>query len=232
MPYEYAQGLSSAIISREEAKRLRKLEKEAKELDKTPAPEYELSPAITKAYEEAQGIYAKGQQRAKYGYSPEEQASFANALARNQNVQMQRGQQAAGGQASRYIGSALAANNLQAASDFLARDAAFKQQKQNYADSLFGNVAGMARTLQSQQNQIQQNRIRRRELLENALGRGMSQARMNMYGAMYKTAGSMDASQNQLQQDVKDLGMALIGMPPTGGGNTKSNVGSAGSNED
>lgn len=216
MAKEIAQGLTAGYIALQERKRLKELEKEAKELDKTPAPEYEISPELQKAYGMAQDIYGKGQERAKYGYSPEEQASFANALARNQNIQMQRGQQAAGGQAARYIGSALNANTLQAQSDFLAKDAAFRQQKQNYADSLFGNVAGMARTLQSQQNQIQQNRIRRRELLESALGQGMSQARMNMYGSMYKGAGSFDATTNQYQQDAKDMMMLKMGYTPAG----------------
>jgi len=215
MAYEPGQLITSGLIGLEERKRLKGLEEEAKALDATAAPEYQLAPEIQKAYEESQKIYGRGQERAKFGYTQEEKSAFANALARNQNLQMQRGQQAAGGQAARYIGSALSANTLQAQSDFIAKDAAFRQQKQNYADSLFGNVAGMARTLQSQQNQIQQNRIRRRELLENALGQGMSQARMNMYGAFYKGAGSFDASLNQA---FADTGTSKSGDNQNGGG--------------
>jgi hypothetical protein len=183
---------TNAYLAWQEQKRFKDLEAEAKKLDKTAAPEYELNPALAKAYEQTQSIYSGAQARANEGFTGAQEDAFVNALNTAGNVMTRNAMETGGGQLGQFAGSLNNANRLNALADFAEKDAILQQQKKQYADSTYGMVMQAGNTLQGQQNIIQQQRIQRRNMLEQALGRAMSDTRMRRDARIDASAAYMD----------------------------------------
>jgi len=159
-----------------------KAQKALKELAKTPPPEYSVSP-------ELQGAYQRAQAMSQYGFAPEEKAQFQGQLARSQAGQRQSALDLSGGSMGGAIGSVLQAQQTGAITDFAAKGAGLKRENIRYADTLASQV-------QSQQNLIQQQRIARRQMLEQAYGQASAQGTENMFGAL---------------TDISNIGIASMG---------------------
>jgi hypothetical protein len=160
----------------------RKATKALEELEKTPAPEYQISP-------ELQGAYQRAQAMSQYGFAPEEKAQFQGQLARTQAGMRQSALDLSGGGMGAAIGSVLQAQQTGAVTEFAARGAGLRRENIRYADTL-------AQAVQSQQNLIQQQRIARRQMLEQAYGQAAQMGTEAMYGAI---------------GDVANIGMAAYG---------------------
>ena len=197
----------NSYMAWQEQKRLKDLEAKAKKLDRTPAPEYELNPALTKAYEETQAIYSGAQGRANEGFSTGQKDAFVNALNTAGNVMTRNAMETGGGQFGQYAGSLNNANRLNALLDFAEEDAILQQQKKQYADSTYGMVMQAGNTLQGQQNIIQQQRIQRRNMLEQALGRAMSDTRMRRDARIEAGAAYVD---NEITA-AQDAALTMVG---------------------
>src|SRR3990167_1465514 len=134
----------------------RKAEKALDELAKTPAPEYSEDPRLTSAYNRAEAM-------SKYGFAPEEKAQFQGQLARSQAGMRQSALDLSGGGMGGAINSVLQAQQTGAITDFAAKGAGLRRENIRYADTLASQV-------QTQQNLIQQQKIARRQMLEEAYG--------------------------------------------------------------
>lgn len=152
-----------------------------RELAKTPRPEYTIGP-------ETAASYATAQNRAQYGFSPEQRNQFEQNLQR-QNLAALR-------QAGRYGAtsaalSGLNALNAQAMNTYAAQDASQQAQNVRYA-------AGRGDAMQQQRNMILTNQIRHRDMLEQALGQAARDARYNISNGVRGLAYAASPYANQL----------------------------------
>lgn len=138
-------GVYQAVKASKELKRLGKM------------PEYGITPEQQKSYDRAERM-------AKTGYSPQERASFAQRLARQNNTAFQRGITLGGGSLSKALNSAILSNNIGAELDFAAGDAQLKRSNIRYADAMGQQITG-----QRNRNTAQQ--LAYRMMLEQNLGR-------------------------------------------------------------
>lgn len=159
-----------------------KAQKALEELGKTPAPEYGITP-------ELQGAYQRAEAMSRYGFAPEEKAQFQSQLARQQSGARQSALDISGGGMGAAIGSVLQAQQTGAVTDFAAKGAGLRRENIRYADTLAGQI-------QSQQNLIQQQRISRRQMLEESYGKASAMGTEAMYGAL---------------GDVSNIAMASMG---------------------
>lgn len=143
-------------------------------LNKTPQPNYEISP-------ELQGSYKTAMERAAYGYNPAQRGNFMNNVTSSQNAAYQRAVDMSGGQMSSAIGRVLQSNKLQALNRFAADNATKQQINQQYADSLGQRIS-------DQRNRKTQTEIQRRMMLEQALGTAKSQGITNIASAFNANA--------------------------------------------
>lgn len=127
-----------------------------KNLSKEQYPEYTISPELQQAYQRAEGM-------AKQGFSAEETAQFQQGVARQQTGAFRQATDLGGGNLARAISAGLGAQNLQAQGQFAAQGAQLKRQNIQYADEL-------ARSIQQQKNLATQEKIQRRQMLEQAYG--------------------------------------------------------------
>lgn len=145
-------------------------QKRLNELDKTPYPKYTIDPVLSKAY-------ARAEQMAQSGYTPEERASFENKLAGQQMAGYKAGTARAGGQLSGALAAGMRAQALDAQNQYAMNDAQLKRGNIRYSDSL-------ARAIQSQQNLATQAEQRRRTMEEQALGGAMKAGLTNITNAL------------------------------------------------
>lgn len=157
-----AKGIAGAIQTS-------KAQKALKEINQTAAPEYSEDPRLTQAYNQAQAMSNRG-------YTAEESNAFRQQLARTQQAQKQSALDLTGGQMGGAINSVLNANQSGAINQFAAQDAGLRRQNIAYA-------GGLAQAVQSQQNMIQQQKIARRQMLEQAYGTAAAMGKENMAGA-------------------------------------------------
>jgi hypothetical protein len=146
-----------------------KAQKALAEINKTAAPDYTEDPRLTQAYEQAQAMSNRG-------YTAEESNAFKQQLARTQMAQKQSALDLTGGQMGGAINSVLNANQTGAINQFAAQDAGLRRQNMAYA-------GGLAQAVQSQQNMINQQKIARRQMLEQAYGTAAAQGKENIAGA-------------------------------------------------
>jgi hypothetical protein len=146
-----------------------KANKALAEINKTAAPDYTEDPRLTQAYNQAQAMSNRG-------YTAEESNAFKQQLARTQMAQKQSALDLTGGQMGGAINSVLNANQTGAINQFAAQDAGLRRQNMAYA-------GGLAQAVQSQQNMINQQKIARRQMLEQAYGTAAAQGKENMFGA-------------------------------------------------
>lgn len=140
------------------------------ELNKTAFPEISVSP-------ELQSAYTGAQSSAKYGFSPEETASFNQQLARSQNTQFQQAKDIGGGQLSGTINKMNNIENIGAINTFAAKGAGLKLEKQQHADDLALNI-------QSIKNRNDEQKIAQRVRLEQAYGGAKQQQQENINQAI------------------------------------------------
>lgn len=190
-----------------ERERLKELEAQAKELDRTAAPEYQTNPALESAYRTAQGQYASAQNRAKYGFEEEQKNKYEGDLAKTLYSNRFNAMRQAGGGLGAYIGASQGAQGIDAAIKFASMDADMMQRKQEIADQQYQNIFNTSNALQAQTNLIQKNRIERRNLLETALGTAISDTRSRMYGAFGAGARNVQNEYTKLQNAVGKMFM-------------------------
>lgn len=159
-----------------------KANKALKELNSQKQPDYSVSPELLNAYNRAEAM-------SKYGYSPQEQAQFQQQLARSQVGQQRAALDMSGGNLSGAIGGVLQAQQTGALNEFAAKDAGLHRDNVRYADE-------MARDMQTQKNLIDQQKIQRMQLLQEAYGQAKQQGSENIWGAV-----------NQ----IGNIGTAMIG---------------------
>ena len=197
----------------------RKAEKALEELGKTPAPEYQESPELRGAYQRAEAM-------SKYGFAPEEKAQFQGQLARSQAGMRQSALDLSGGSMGGAIGSVLQAQQTGAITDFAAKGAGLRRENIRYADTLAGQV-------QSQQNLIQQQKIARRQMLEEGYGKASAMGTEAMYGALGDVSNIALASIKGRTGGAKTVkpgvgartGTAVSGLTPAAGSYDWSSAG-------
>ncbi len=158
------------------------------ELNKTPFPTIGVSP-------ELQGAYGRAQGESKYGFSPEQTAEFNQSLARSQNTQNRAALDTGGGQIAGTLNRMNNVNNINALNTFASKGAGLKLEKEQYADSLAGQIQGVKSA--NDQAKIQQ-RIR----LEQAYGGALRQGQENENQAIGSAAqlGAQTATSYNTQQ--------------------------------
>lgn len=150
--------------------------KALKELSKEEYPEFQISP-------ELQGAYSRAQEMSKRGFSAEEQADFQQRMGRQQAGAFRQATEMGGGNLARAISAGLGAQNIGAVNQFAAQGAQLKRQNIRYADDL-------ARALQTQKNMATQQKIARRQQLEQAYGWALQAGLSNIAGSI-SGVGSM-----------------------------------------
>lgn len=159
--------LTKGITSLVQANRAKK---SLAQLNKTPYPEYQISP-------ELQSSYSRAQSMANQGYTAQETAAFNQNLSRNQATQFRTAIDQSGGNLARAINAGLQANNIGAINQFASSDAQIRRQNIRNADDL-------ARALQSQKNLSVSSALQRRNQLEQAYGSALAQQRENLAGTL------------------------------------------------
>lgn len=157
-----------------------KANKALKEINKTPYPEYGISPELRNAY-------ARAEANTKYGFSPEEAAAFQQQLTRSQTGQFSAAKDMGG--SPQAINAVLQANQTGAINQFAGQGAEIKRQNIQTANQLAGQ-------LQSQYNLIDQSKIQRRQILEEAYGSAKKQGQENTWGAV---------------NDLTNIGTSMVG---------------------
>jgi hypothetical protein len=127
-----------------------------RELSKQPYPELSISPELQKAYDRAEAMRNQG-------FTSEEESAFQQGIARQTAGAFRQATDISGGGLARAISAGLQAQNLQAQSQFAAQGAQMRRQNIQYVDDL-------ARAIQQQRNMIDQEKIARRQQLEQAYG--------------------------------------------------------------
>lgn len=144
-----------------------------------PLPEYSVSPELKNAY-------GRAEQMSNQGYTGAEQAAFGQNVAQQQNTGFQQGIEQSGGNLAQALRTGFGAQKLNAQNDFAASDANLHRANIHYADSL-------AQEVQNQSNLINQNKIQRRTMLEQAYGAGKTTGISNIMGgsmaSLYSLAG-------------------------------------------
>lgn len=140
--------------------------KKRKDLSKVPESNYEITP-------EMQAAYTAALNRAKYGFDPRQKGAFLNNLSSSNNQMYQRAIDLSGGQMSGALSRMMASNNIRGLNQLAADDARLQMANQQYADSL-------GRDISNQRNMKTSNEIRKRMMLEQALGTAGAQGLNNM----------------------------------------------------
>lgn len=135
---------------------------------------YTVSPEMQGAYDRAEGM-------AQQGFTGAEKASFAQDLARQNRLKLQRGLDLSGGNFAGAINAAANSTNTTALNQFASSDAAVKRQNIKYSDAL-------AQALQHQKNLQVQNLNRERELKMNAYGGALKMGLENIVNPLNATA--------------------------------------------
>lgn len=91
-----------------------------------------------------QASYDRALRESKYGYSPQENAAYAQSLARNNNAQYRNAVTHAGNQLAGAVQSGINFGNINALNSRAAQDKQFQLQKEHYLDSFSNQFQGMA----------------------------------------------------------------------------------------
>ncbi len=149
-------------------------------LEGQPMPGYTMSP-------EFQDYYNQSKQRSSYGFDPSEKAAFNQNVAQQQNTGFQQGVQQSGGNLAQALSAGFGAQNLQSQNQFAGQNA--QLHRQNFQD--FGQAAGQ---MQSQENLINQDKIRRRIQLEQAYGGALQTGLGNISNGLNSGAGATNGT--------------------------------------
>lgn len=134
-------------------------------------PDYSVSPELKTAYSRANELAGEG-------FTPQEKAAYDNRVATSTNTAFRNGIANSGGNLSQALRNGIQAEKIGANNDFASTDAQLHRSNIHYADSL-------AQEMQNQKNLIDQNKISRNLMLQQAYGGGKQAGISNaMGGAM------------------------------------------------
>lgn len=237
------QAATGAATAVGEYKRMKGLEKDLAKLMEEQYPEYQLDPTLTKSYEGAQKLQDEYSQRVKeyqaaekFGLTPEQRSMMQQGAAQQQLINRTNAIRAGGGQMAGFMGALDTNATLNMSLKMAAEDARLQLEKKAMTDAImaqrssqYGQVMKGAGDIQSQKNVITQGQQMRRQYLEQALGRAISDTRSRMYQGLGMTQQGISGAEN--------AGLDILGMfMPTnfggggggygGGGNSASGANS------
>lgn len=149
-------------------------------LQRTPIDQYKETAELKKSRLRAEDL-------AKYGFTPEQKATFFQNLATLNNQRFKRGTEAGGGNTAQAVLSGVQYGNINALNNFSSQDADRKMRNIQYADS-FASRLQQLKNMQTQMN------IQQRMEKERALGAGIQAGVTNIYGGASTFAGGANGT--------------------------------------
>ncbi len=194
-------GIGVGVYQHSQAK------KALKNLQNQEMPQYTMSP-------ESRNYYDTVRQQAQGGFSNAETAAFKQNLAQQQNAGYQQAIQQSGGNLGQALSTGLQAQNIGALNQFAGQDAQLHRQNIAQLGAATGDVQG-------QYNLINQQKIQRRTMLEQAYGQAMQAGLSNMYGGLQAGGNAVNYSLANNQSG----GQSQVGMGQSFGGPSDPSLG-------
>lgn len=129
---------------------------------------------------EMKAAYARAEQRAKSGFSPQEKAAYESSLATAGNTAYRRGVDMGGGSMAQALRAGINAQQLGARNQFAATDAQLQRENIRYADSL-------AQQIQSQKNLQTAQELQQYNQRQQAYGQALQSGLGNIAGSLNAT---------------------------------------------
>jgi hypothetical protein len=170
------------------AQQTKESKKALEKLQKTPMARYSLAEQ-QQALGNAQNMENAAKARARFGFTPAEQANYQQSLARAQNTDFARAQQMGGANIAQAISASQNQQRINGLLDYASRNAGLQRQNQAQADQAGRYTNQMLGQLASQKNAQTNVDIQNRIRQEEALGRALSQGRTNVTNATGSLAG-------------------------------------------
>ena len=169
--------------------------KQLNALNKIPVPTYSVTPEQRGVYQNATSDYSNPR-----GVSRAERANFNRMLGTNYNTQFTNGIRRGGGQLAPYLSGVLNVSGTNAVGDFAARDAQLRAQNRDRAAGRMASAAGAIQTIQDRNTEAA---LRRRMLIEQALGGGIAQQFQNISNNL-TSVGNMGLTQAGMKYGAPD----------------------------
>lgn len=165
-----------------------------------PKPTFTASPDLMQATE----MY---RQMANQGFTPQEQAAYQSQIARQSNAAFQRGLDLSGGNMAQALQASQGANQLGAANQLAAQDAALRRQN-------LAGYAGQADKMQRIQDMNTQAQLQQRQAAESALGMGLQSGLTNLAGT-FNYNQALGSYRNTMLGDSQQQPQMNFGVPGT-----------------
>lgn len=169
----------------------------ARKLNKTPRPEYQTNPEVIQSANRAE-------QRAQYGFAPNQVAAYQNNLGRAMNTDYYNNRNMAGGGLAQALVGRQTGQRLNSLNQFASDDATRMQGNINYSDSL-------RKYLQSQSNMQQQQKIAYRMNDERNTGAMLSSG-LNNLGSFVNSNAALGGGGEQQQAGQSNSGQFQNGL--------------------
>lgn len=153
----------------------KRAQRQLNDLKNTPFEEYTTDPRYNQYYSNATNEAANAM-----GFTGGQKTNFTNMLNNNNNTVFANATRGSGGNLSRYISSALNANNVGAINNFVAQDAQLRLQNKNNALNRQGIALSQFQNTRNQNTAAKNARL---QMLAQMAGAGIAQQNQNIAGA-------------------------------------------------